>query len=842
MSTVNANGVAGQFKRQKSLQRRILREVFMRIYYVIALTCLVQTASGAVPLPDCVIYGFHPAGADGGTIQLVVQHGGSDSLTVDGEWVTPTQGGTYYVFRIPLESGEAGPDASPDCAHLGDVAQRIEYEGEPMGGFSPLPITAYGVAQRVGGDGGMFKRGDANGDNDFNIADAIYILQNLFASGPAILCMDAGDSNDDGDVNIADAIYILQNLFASGPPIPLPGSETCGPDPTPDALDCAVYVHCGKSGGAGDGPGGEKRSRKGETPPPSMPAHPGDIVAAAGIGQPGLGLALHRSGAGEAVDVAAGGVLSLPLEIMPESLTFGPSGCARFVTLRNTSAADLRVSIDTTEGVLANASHAGMAPGACFHLEVSDIGGPGTGTITFTSPGRQGQSLPVHRETGDTGTGHTFLSSVVLPLTGSATGHLELSCRIAGAARQLDIEIEIPQVAEIVTVEAGSGVPFSVQETREGQRLLLRFEAEKPHDMGQISLLCRLELRATAEAHPGTFSVPILKASMATEAGTRQLLTENGQINLRLPQADVDRDGLVLLGTDIPDLAVQGSPALATFDVTLDGTFDEEDLRSVVSALLGINSESEAVQRSRSLLLAGHIEPLPAAGYALRFDLPGVSLATLPLEVVSLKSPSFLVLDFAAPPEVRITGVNWPGFSTFGASAGGIRLCVADMQGGALDTPEGPVSFDVQWLNQGAADGVVSLVHATGGFGTASWEVPPHEIRLGEVLSEGAVPFVRGDANADEAIDIADAIFTLTYLLAGGATPSCLDAADGNDDGRIDISDGLSVLQHLFTSGPALPPPSPGCGVDRATDALGCREYPPCEERRISHRLPAADP
>ncbi len=78
-----------------------------------------------------------------------------------------------------------------------------------------------------------FKRGDSNRDGTVNIADAVYVLQNLFAAGPAILCMDAADSNDDESVNIADAVYVLQNLFAAGPAIPAPGVEVCGPDPTP---------------------------------------------------------------------------------------------------------------------------------------------------------------------------------------------------------------------------------------------------------------------------------------------------------------------------------------------------------------------------------------------------------------------------------------------------------------------------------------------------------------------------------------------------------------------------------------------------------------------------------
>jgi hypothetical protein len=76
-----------------------------------------------------------------------------------------------------------------------------------------------------------FRRGDANADGGMNMADAVYILQNLFAGGRAILCPDAADANDDEGVNLADAIYILQNLFGAGPAIAPPYPD-CGVDTT----------------------------------------------------------------------------------------------------------------------------------------------------------------------------------------------------------------------------------------------------------------------------------------------------------------------------------------------------------------------------------------------------------------------------------------------------------------------------------------------------------------------------------------------------------------------------------------------------------------------------------
>ncbi|MGE4614253.1 MAG: hypothetical protein AAEJ46_07960, partial [Planctomycetota bacterium] len=90
---------------------------------------------------------------------------------------------------------------------------------------------------------GGFIRGDINDDSVINIADPVSMLAGLFTGG-AINCDDAADCNDDGSVNIADAVYELANLFSGGPAMPAPTAPTCGPDPTSDSLDCAIYTSC----------------------------------------------------------------------------------------------------------------------------------------------------------------------------------------------------------------------------------------------------------------------------------------------------------------------------------------------------------------------------------------------------------------------------------------------------------------------------------------------------------------------------------------------------------------------------------------------------------------------
>ena len=59
-------------------------------------------------------------------------------------------------------------------------------------------------------------------------------LASLFQGGEEPPCDDAADANDDGDLNIADPVFVLNYLFASGPAPNAPGPVSSGPDPTDD--------------------------------------------------------------------------------------------------------------------------------------------------------------------------------------------------------------------------------------------------------------------------------------------------------------------------------------------------------------------------------------------------------------------------------------------------------------------------------------------------------------------------------------------------------------------------------------------------------------------------------
>jgi hypothetical protein len=66
--------------------------------------------------------------------------------------------------------------------------------------------------------------------------------------------------------------------------------------------------------------------------------------------------------------------------------------------------------------------------------------------------------------------------------------------------------------------------------------------------------------------------------------------------------------------------------------------------------------------------------------------------------------------------------------------------------------------------------------------------------------------YIRGDANGDSLVDIADVVYLINYLFTDGPAPDPLWVGDANCDGVVDIADVVYLLNYLFLSGPP-----PGC-------------------------------
>ena len=91
------------------------------------------------------------------------------------------------------------------------------------------------------------------------------------------------------------------------------------------------------------------------------------------------------------------------------------------------------------------------------------------------------------------------------------------------------------------------------------------------------------------------------------------------------------------------------------------------------------------------------------------------------------------------------------------------------------------------------------------------------EVRDGEyssTLSGGyvyALGLLKGDANGNGFLSIADAVYLLGYLFRGAEAPFCLALGDANGDAALDIGDVTFLLAYLFGDGPAPAPERVDC-------------------------------
>ncbi|MBN1418166.1 MAG: lamin tail domain-containing protein [Planctomycetes bacterium] len=131
----------------------------------------------------------------------------------------------------------------------------------------------------------------------------------------------------------------------------------------------------------------------------------------------------------------------------------------------------------------------------------------------------------------------------------------------------------------------------------------------------------------------------------------------------------------------------------------------------------------------------------------------------------------------------------------------------ADGEGKSLEFIDGDNDAPANWRASTATDGSP---------GRGPGDEPPVD-----------VPFERGDANADGAFDLADAMRILMALF-GEEALDCSRSADVDDSGVLDLADAVSLLAYLFASGSAPHPPFGGCGYDTTPDDLECRTFDRC--------------
>lgn len=69
-------------------------------------------------------------------------------------------------------------------------------------------------------------------------------------------------------------------------------------------------------------------------------------------------------------------------------------------------------------------------------------------------------------------------------------------------------------------------------------------------------------------------------------------------------------------------------------------------------------------------------------------------------------------------------------------------------------------------------------------------------------------PFACGDPNADELVDITDAVYLIAYIFNSGPEPVPYEAGDANCDDLVNVTDAVYLIQYIFSGG------APPCDTD----------------------------
>lgn len=157
----------------------------------------------------------------------------SENMTVETQSLSIQPRATYNLTAIGDTSAYLAPGSGPVLSVFFNI---------PSGATGENPVTAFSYSSYkptfiseeitfepslVGGvvvAGCCELAGDANNNGSMNIADAIFIIDMIFNSGPEPDCTDQADANGNNSLNIADGIYIINRVFDSGPE-PICGSS-----------------------------------------------------------------------------------------------------------------------------------------------------------------------------------------------------------------------------------------------------------------------------------------------------------------------------------------------------------------------------------------------------------------------------------------------------------------------------------------------------------------------------------------------------------------------------------------------------------------------------------------
>lgn len=70
------------------------------------------------------------------------------------------------------------------------------------------------------------------------------------------------------------------------------------------------------------------------------------------------------------------------------------------------------------------------------------------------------------------------------------------------------------------------------------------------------------------------------------------------------------------------------------------------------------------------------------------------------------------------------------------------------------------------------------------------------------------MPYICGDANSDDQVNVGDAVYLINYVFKSGQAPDPVCAGNANGDDNVDVGDAVYIIAHIFSGGS---PPIEGC-------------------------------
>jgi hypothetical protein len=286
-----------------------------------------------------------------------------------------------------------------------------------------------------------------------------------------------------------------------------------------------------------------------------------------------------------------------------------------------------------------------------------------------------------------------------------------------------------------------------------------------------------------------------------------------------------------------PDIAGDGADGKCFANggqITAEGTPGEVATGDIYVNIISNVPEGEAMVQGWSLSIPMDADAMTLVGATTegtRGGLPPVGLQSGGFEKTEVVDPgrnngqqgavSAVVLSFTLP-IVLPNGTN----SVLKLTAEGVVPEAAE--GAGSGTAPGQASFYFEDGLRGSGQPVNNVLTVGGGSGAAA-NIGTAGVTL-LLVPITARPFVRGNANDDNKVNIADPIWSINALFRSGPAFPCDDAADSNDDGMVDLGDAVFTIDYLFRSGPAPSAPFPGCGLDPSgdEDGLGCEGSSSC--------------